>query len=179
MSAKTALRKIVKAQVKALSPEERTALSLQVLKQVETHPRFAEAHTVLLYYSLPDEVDTHDFVNKWAGSKTILLPVVKGDDLELRQYTPGGELYESDFHIGAPTGDAFAAWSEIDLVLVPGVAFDKSGHRMGRGRGYYDRFLSRPELATAYKLGVCYPCQMVGAVPVDAHDVPMDNVLCG
>ena len=86
---KKVLRKII-AQRKALySIEQRKALSAVLLKQLERHPRFVEAHTVLLYYSLNDEVFTHEFVERWRKEKTLLLPVVKGEELELL-YREGG-----------------------------------------------------------------------------------------
>lgn len=174
---KSDLRKCVKAAVKALSLAEKQHLSDSLLEQVEAHSRFAAARTVMLFYSLPDEVCTHAFVERWAAVKTVLLPVVDGDELELRRYIPGGELCESAFHIGAPVGQAFTAYADIDLVLVPGVAFDAAGNRMGRGRGYYDRFLSQPALKRAYKLGICYPCQLVEQVPTNSFDVPVDAVV--
>ena len=63
----------------------------------------------------------------------------------------------------------------IELVVVPGMAFDKQGHRLGRGKGYYDRLL--PKLTNAYKLGVCFPYQYIEEVPTDEHDIRMDEVL--
>lgn len=135
------------------------------------------AHTVLLYHSLPDEVDTHDFIRRWAGQKRILLPVVKGEDLELRPYTGDNCLAEGAFHIDEPTGPAFTDYVAIDLAIIPGVAFDRQGNRLGRGKGYYDRLL--PRLENTYKIGLCFPCQLVDRIPAEAHDVKMDEVLCG
>ena len=72
---------------------------------------------------------------------------------------------------------AFAREKAIDLVIVPGIAFTPAGQRLGRGRGYYDRLL--PRLRNAYKMGVCWPCQMVTAIPTEPHDMPMDCVITG
>ena len=96
------------------------------------HPRWQEARTVLLYHSLPDEPDTHAFVRQWAREKRILLPVVVGDDLELRIYTDDGSLRTGAFHIAEPTGKAFTDYAAIDLAIVPGVAFDREGNLFGR-----------------------------------------------
>ena len=65
----------------------------------------------------------------------------------------------------------------IDLVIVPGIAFDEEGYRTGRGRGYYDRFLSREDTANAYKIGVCFPPQFKKSVPHEDWDVKMDEVI--
>ena len=130
---------------------------------------------MLLYHSLPDEVDTHAFIRRWSARKRILLPVVKGDDLELRLYTGDDRLTEGAFHIDEPTGTAFTDYAAIDLAVIPGVAFDRRGNRLGRGKGYYDRLL--PRIPTAYKLGLCFPFQVLDQIPAEAHDIPMDEVL--
>ena len=77
--------------------------SIALLEQIEKHPRFIAATTVLLYHSLPDEVQTHAFVEKWHKQKKVLLPVVVGDILELRHYTGKSCLQEGAFHIEEPS----------------------------------------------------------------------------
>ena len=130
---------------------------------------------MLLYHSLPDEVDTHAFIRRWSTRKHILLPVVKGDDLELRSYAGDDRLAEGAFHIDEPTGTAFTDYAAIDLAVIPGVAFDRRGNRLGRGKGYYDRLL--PRIPAAYKLGLCFPFQLLDQIPAETHDIPMDEVL--
>jgi 5-formyltetrahydrofolate cyclo-ligase len=77
-----------------------------------------------------------------------------------------------------PIGEVFpeSRYDEITLALIPGMAFDAEGHRLGRGKGYYDRLL--PRLSRAYKMGVCFPFQMVDAVPSEPHDQKVDEVCC-
>ena len=103
----------------------------------------AEAQTIMAYYSLPDEVNTHALIDELvAEGKTVLLPKVTGDDtMELRRYTGRDDLQEGSYHILEPVGEPFTDYAAIDLILVPGIAFDAAGHRLGRGRGNYDRFL--------------------------------------
>ncbi len=132
---------------------------------------------MLLYHSLPDEVDTHALIRRWAGRKRILLPVVVGDDLELRLYAGDDRLAPGAFHIEEPRGEPFTDYAGIDLAVIPGVAFDRAGNRLGRGKGYYDRLL--PRLADTYKIGLCYPFQLADSLPAEAHDVRMDEVVCG
>lgn len=78
-----------------------------------------------------------------------------------------------------PVGSLFPQeeYDQIELAIIPGMAFDAMGHRLGRGKGYYDRLL--PQLTAAYKIGVCYPFQFVSDVPSEEHDVRMNEVICG
>lgn len=147
--------------------------SVNLLKKLEEHPRFRQAKTLLLYYSLPDEVQTHDFVERWSKSKQIILPVVKGDELELRQYTGKQDLQKSSYNIYEPTGKELTQVNEIDLALIPGVSFDLQGNRLGRGKGYYDRLLPR---LRSYNIGICFGFQISEAIPTETFDRPMDEI---
>ena len=75
-----------------------------------------------------------------------------------------------------PTGNIFPSLENIDLVIVPGMAFNRQGDRLGRGKGYYDKILK--EASAAWKIGVCFDFQLVEELPVEAHDVRMDCVMC-
>ena len=86
MCSKTEIRQTVRARVKALSVAQRTAQSEQLLTRLEKHPLFLQARVVMMYCSLPDEVCTHRFIQKWGSEKIILLPVVQGKNLELRTF---------------------------------------------------------------------------------------------
>ena len=175
MDEKKALRIEIRQLKRACPLEGRRRKSLSVWEAVERDEVFLQAETVLAYWSMDDEVYTHDFVNKWAGSKTLLLPCVKGDELELRYFDGEERLQPGEgYAIPEPVGELFTDWGKIDLILVPGVAFDKSGNRLGRGKGYYDKVLKQ---TGAYKLGVCFDFQLVERVPVEPHDVKMDRVV--
>lgn len=175
MDEKKALRVEIRQLKRACPLEERRRKSLSVWEAVERDEVFQQAETVLAYWSMDDEVYTHDFVKRWAGSKTLLLPCVKGDELELRYFDGEERLQPGEgYAIPEPVGELFADWGKIDLILVPGVAFDKSGNRLGRGKGYYDKVLKQ---TGAYKLGVCFDFQLVERVPVEPHDVKMDRVV--
>lgn len=174
---KKELRTYIARQKHSFSTEARFELSAPALRRLALHPRFTAASTVLLYHSLPDEVDTHDFVRYWATRKTVLLPVMKNDEIELRQYTLEKGLSEGRFGVQEPEGEAFEDYASIDLAVVPGVAFDMQGNRMGRGKGCYDRLLARMKNAGVYKIGICFPFQIVENVPTEPHDIPMDEIL--
>ena len=170
---KKRLRNEIAQAKKTHSPAELQKRSAVLLSQLEQHPRFVAAQTVLLYYSLPDEVQTHAFVEKWYSQKTILLPVVKGDDLELRVYTGPKSLQTGAFHIQEPVGPTFTAYDQIEVSIIPGVSFDPEGNRLGRGKGYYDRLL--PQLS-AYFFGICYDFQTRPHIPTEPFDRKMDEV---
>lgn len=178
MADKKELRKILKG-LKQHHLTHLAEYSERVMQQLMKHPRFCSARTVMLYHALPDEVDTRIILHGFHECKQLLLPVVDGDTMYPVCYNGADHLCIGAFNISEPQGEPFTELAAIDLVVVPGVAFDAAGHRLGRGKGYYDRFLAQPELAKAYKMGICFPFQMLGEVPTDAHDVCMNEVLCG
>nr|WP_309600984.1 5-formyltetrahydrofolate cyclo-ligase [Bacteroides faecis] len=149
--------------------------SAKILAALEAHPAFRAATTVLLYHSLKDEVDTHAFIRKWSNEKRILLPVVVGDDLELRLYTGPEDMATGTYGIEEPVGETFTDYASINFIAVPGVAFDRKGNRLGRGKGYYDRLL--PRIPAAYKAGICFPFQVVEEVPAETFDICMDIII--
>ena len=171
---KDELRHYVTQQKRQFTSQQLAQLSLPVLDRLR--PLLRQAQVVLAYYSLPDEVNTHVLIDELVEvGKTVLLPKVLDDTtMELRRYTGPQDLCEGAYHIMEPVGAPFADLSEIDIALIPGVAFDAQGHRLGRGKGYYDRFLS---LTNTQTIGVCFDFQKVADVPVDVHDVAVDRVV--
>ena len=136
-----------------------------------------DPHTILLYSALPDEVPTQGLMDELvAQGKTVLLPrVIDDKDMELRRYTGPQDLQEGAYGILEPTGERFTDHEAIDVAIVPGMAFDAEGHRLGRGKGYYDRFLSR--VPYLHKIGLCFSWQIVDCVPCDEHDIVMDEII--
>lgn len=176
MAEKSRLRKQMKELKASFSPSRRLALSLPVIDGLEAHPVFRDARVVLLYWSLPDEVYTHDLVRRYYREKTVLLPCVRGEELELRRYTGDEAMCAGEgFGIGEPTGPLFSDLEAIDLIVVPGVAFDAAGHRLGRGKGYYDRILARTP--SARTVGICFPFQVVAEVPTEPWDITIDFII--
>lgn len=172
---KKEIRKQMREEKKRYSLEEKKRKSLSVWEQVEKLEIFQKAKIVLAYWSMEDEVYTHDFVCKWAGRKTVLLPCVKGDELEIRYFDGKEQLQPGEgYAIPEPVGQLFADWNEIDVILVPGVAFDRELNRLGRGKGYYDKVLSRTQ---ACKLGICFDFQFLEKVPTEIHDIKMTQVI--
>ena len=170
---KSELRKRIRVLKHSVSLEQKKTESNKVFSIIESIPQFCRATNVLLYHSLPDEVITHEFIQKWHLKKNIFLPYVDNDYLQVRKYI-AGELKTGKFGIEEPTGPEIYDLSNIDLVIVPGMAFDMKGNRLGRGKGYYDKLLRKMR---CYKIGVCYSFQLLGNIPVEEHDFPMDMVI--
>lgn len=177
MGSKLEIRKMMRELKRAVPPEEKMRRSETIMRRVEALPEFQQARTVLLYWSMADEVQTHGFVNRWYMDKKLLLPCVDGDDLLLRQYTgPECLVAGEQFGIEEPTGPVYNDLESIELIIVPGVAFDHERNRMGRGRGFYDRLLKNT--ACAKKVGVAFDFQLLDNIPTEEFDVKMDAVIC-
>lgn len=173
MEEKNNIRKEVRAKIKQMYGWEKDYYGKQILQAIEANPLFQQAQTILLYWSLPDEINTHLFINRWSKEKTILLPVVIGDDSEIRIFQGEEKLAKGAFNIDEPIGEAYTNYHSIDLAIVPGMAFDKNGNRLGRGKGYYDKLLSH---LTCPKIGICFPCQIFPSIPHEEWDERMNQV---
>ncbi len=173
---KEELRRRFLAWREGLSPEERQAAGRAIGERVESLPIWSEAQSVLLYYSCRGEVDTLGLAaSGWRAGKTVLLPRVKpGRRLEPVVWEESAGLRRGPFGIPAPEGAPYTG--PVDLVLVPGVAFDEQGGRLGYGGGYYDRLLEDKgkEMRT---LGLAYEGQLATRLPREEHDVGLDAVV--
>lgn len=174
---KKELRKYIRERKRQLSREALDELSLPVISHLLAHPAVIGAHTILMYYSLPDEVNTHEAVRRLAESgKRVLLPrVVDDENMEIRQFESMDDLSKGSFGIMEPTGKLFLDYGGIDVAVIPGMSFDRHNNRLGRGKGYYDRFLVK--VPDAYKIGVCFDFQKLDDIPVDGHDMKVDFVI--
>lgn len=173
MKTKKELRQEIALKKKQQPEESLREWSVTLLKALESHPMFRKAKTLLFYYSLPDEVQTHDFVERWSKEKEIILPAVKGNELELRRYTGKESLRKGSYGIEEPTGALLEDYAQIELSLIPGVSFDAHGNRLGRGKGYYDRLLP---LLRSYNIGICFQFQVSPEIPAEPFDRKMDEV---
>ena len=199
---KQELRKEIRNRKRQFTQGQLGELSLSAISKLRKHPKVMAAHTLLLYYSLPDEVNTHEWIDELvAEGKRVLLPVVVNDkDMVIREYTGKHDLAEGSFHIMEPVGKLFAEedYQEIEVAIIPGMSFDDDGHRLGRGKGYYDRFLAKlrgtevdksgtevdksdtedKNLGTeVYKIGVCFSFQKLQEIPFESHDILMNEVI--
>lgn len=172
---KKSLRKTVKALKNQLSEPERAIKSKIICEKITQNPVFQNAKTVMLYWSMQDEVATHDLVIQTATTKKVILPSVDRDLLVLKEFQGVNDLKKGDlFEILEPSGKPFSAIETIDVIIVPGVAFDIHNRRMGRGKAYYDKTLLNSK---AYKIGICFDFQLFEEIPCDRFDVKMDLVI--
>lgn len=170
---KKELRLHIKALKKQHSKEQLLEQSEKIMAKLEQHPDFVKAETVMLYSALPDEVQTQAFLEKWHLKKQIILPTVVGDDIVPVAYGKDTAFAVGDFNILEPQNEPYTGG--FDLIIVPGVAFDRKGNRLGRGRGYYDRFLSHH--LDVKCIGICFDFQLVDDVPAEPFDIRMDEII--
>lgn len=180
MDNKKELRKNIRQTKRLFTNRQLVNMSLSIINKVINHHKVAEAQTVMMYYSLPDEVHTHQAINTLvAMGKTVVLPVViDNENMELRHYEGEKDLQMGAYNIMEPTGKLFTRCQDIDVAIIPGMGFDAKGNRLGRGKGYYDRFLNGTN-NKAYKIGVCFPFQLLASIPTNKHDHAVDEVICG
>lgn len=161
---------------RALSQEKRMALSAVLMQAVERDASFASAHCIAAYCALPDEPETRAALSRWAASgRRIVVPRVEGDRMQFYDWSPT-EQCAGAFGIDEPTAAArLCPAAAIDLMLVPGVAFTRNGERLGRGKGYYDRYLAQADFR-ARTIGIGYPHQLLETLPTEPHDRRLDAV---
>ena len=196
---KAALRKSAKAALAAVTPERRAVASADAAARASAHPAWPGAELVLAFLSMPSEIDTAPVVEAaLAAGKRVAVPRIDGGDIAFVELAPDWRAWPRDrWDIPAPPAEAPSIPpAEIaglaTLALVPGLAFDRTGGRLGRGKGYYDRFLASVAAARSaaaarssgpsspfVAIGYGYESQIVDSVPTDEHDLPLDGLSLG
>ena len=179
IESKQALRAQVRARLAGLSPQYRAAAAAQVVVSLASRPEWARASSVLLFAPLPVELDLWPLVElALAAGKTVALPAfVPGTSCyAARQIIDvAKDIVPGKFGVREPAeGCVEVPLNQLDLVLVPGIAFDARGGRLGRGKGFYDRLLAS---VRGTKCGVAFDDQLVDAVPVGPHDIRLNCIL--
>lgn len=177
---KAGLRREVAARLAEISPEELAGRGRRAAERLRSAPEFRRARSSLLYAAMPDEIDTAALIDELlAAGKSVFLPVcheTRGEMRAVRIADRAHDLAEGRYGIREPRpGLPAAAPGEIDFVLVPGRAFDRNGQRLGRGAGFYDRFLSG-DASGAFRAALALDAQVFPEVPAGPHDRPVDLV---
>lgn len=173
---KNALRKQMREKRQALSPALHAKKSMNIRQRLEEEAAFEQAQSVLVYLSTPEEVDTHGIVKDLLTKGiTVYAPRVTKDELILCKIDSWEALEPSTMGILEARSDVPEAHPQnVDLILVPGIAFDEHGHRIGYGKGYYDKLL---KTIRGYKVGLAFSEQVINEIPSEAHDVPLDLII--
>ena len=172
MSSKSEIREICREKIAKITEKREKSFKLReaLLPLLNSYNRIA------LFASLDTEIDTFSLIQTLLEEgKIIYLPKVEGKDINFYQITSldGLVVSKDKYHIREPKGDNPVNPKDIEIIVCPGVAFDKSNHRLGHGKGYYDRYLQK---TSAYKVGVCYQEQLLEEIPFDDYDIKMDEV---
>jgi 5-formyltetrahydrofolate cyclo-ligase len=175
--AKRALRREVLGRRDALPAEERARAARRIVDRLLGLPELGDAETVMVFWSFGSEVDTGPLIDRLHRSGVrVALPRIEDGDIAAVAYAPGDPVAPTGFGAMEPSGRDAVAPEEVDVVVVPGVAFDRAGGRVGYGGGFYDRFLARtrPQVpAIAIGFGV----QVVEEVPGGGGDRRVDAIV--
>ena len=174
---KRQLRKEMKAKLAAMSREEIRTKSSAACAALIALPEYQAARAIMLYLALPEEADTADIaMNAWQQDKVVLAPKVDWS----KRHMLAAEIHSLDegivcgrYGIGQPAERSVWPAEQIDLIVVPALAYDRAGRRLGRGGGFYDRFLARPDMR-AVACGLAFDAQLVEQLPAGKHDQPVD-----
>jgi len=158
-------------------------LSREIFRRLAALPEYLRARTVLLYLDVRNEVRTRWFAPAvLAEGNRLARPYCERGEIELFRFNAFDELAPGAKGILEPTpelrrrAERRIEPTELDFLVIPGVAFDRRGGRLGHGHGYFDKLLSRVR-ADAIKTAVCFECQLFDAIPTLPHDVPMDWIV--
>ena len=151
---------------------DKEELSKAIINQITNLDIYKKSKLIALYKSLNNEVDTNTLIDKALKEKIVLLPRIDNRKIVFVKINKSTNYVKSNFGVLEPIGDSCD--DDIDLIIVPGLAFDKDLNRLGFGRGYYDKYLSNKNI---YKIGLAFDEQIVDEVPHDKLDIRMDMVI--
>jgi 5-formyltetrahydrofolate cyclo-ligase len=175
---KRKLRQIMLAKRRVLSAAEASEFGQVIQRSFIASAEFGRADMVGLYAPIHNEVDTSEVLKVLLASRrAALYPAVTGDVMEFRRVLDAGMLRRGTFGIPEPDASCEVIDPDLaDLIVVPGIAFDTAGKRIGYGKGFYDRALHHLE-GKGKLVGFCYDCQVVEAIAGEPHDVTMDLLI--
>ena len=171
---KSSLRSQILSKRNSLSLEDIAHHSEKISKRILKHPKFLDSKSIFLYFSIGSEVSTTFIIEESLKlGKNVFLPVLdNSENLSFHKFESFSKMKKGKFGILEPTSKVSLV--DPDLVVVPGLAFDLHLHRLGYGKGYYDRFLKS---TSSYKIGICFDFQIVEKIPNESHDQKMDEVI--
>ena len=176
---KEELRHLILQRRSKLPRTDHSAKSKQIIKRLFLLDEFQKATTILFYVSYGSEVDTHQLIQQSLSlGKTVIVP--KSDtaqtSLLLSQLKTWEDLEKGAYSILEPKQSAFIPIQPdvLELILVPGIVFDMYGYRIGHGKGYYDKLLSKTNITC---IGLAFEIQIVDKIPIEEHDEKIDIII--
>ncbi|MEM0895738.1 MAG: 5-formyltetrahydrofolate cyclo-ligase [Verrucomicrobiota bacterium] len=175
---KKRLRQAMLARLAQLPADDRDAESKVINSFLAALPVFQTAKMVAAFAPLRSEPDVLSTL--FAAGKSLCFPVIDGHSMTFHEVSDPGEFVKGPFGVRAPNPRCHPVVSpdSIDLILVPGLAFTRDGRRLGRGGGFYDRYLGKEQLS-ATRVGLCFHAQQVGEIPTEAFDARIENLITG
>ncbi|WP_423407401.1 5-formyltetrahydrofolate cyclo-ligase [Heyndrickxia sp. MSNUG] len=179
MEAKKELRKMIRQELSALNLPQYEHLSYRIAQRLYQDEYWKMASTIAITISKTPEVDTWQMIRKaWEQGKRIVVPKCepKSRALDFRELTQFSQLESVYYGLFEPivSETKTVKPDEIDLVIVPGLAFSKTGYRLGFGGGYYDRFLANYQ---GNSLSLAFESQIVSGIPIESHDIPVSKII--
>lgn len=175
MRDKKEIRAAVRSRLREVTAGERMLRSNNITEQLLSLNELQPARVVALFVSLPDEPDTALLLKELSSRCRVVVPRIEGDKMEFYDYAERA-LCSGSYGILEPMQGEPVAPHDIDIMIVPGVAFTLDGLRMGRGKGFYDKYMSR-EGFRALKIGICLAPQLLDRLPCEPHDIKMDIII--
>ena len=176
------IRKEILNRLRTQPEDQRAFKSNEITRKVVSSEEFISSRVIMVYVSMTEEVDTFDLINKaFDTGKRVIVPYSLKDKNEIipsEMKDLKEDLERGAYGILEPKIDKIrkVPISDIDLVIVPGVAFDEKNNRLGRGKGYYDKFIKELSAQTT-TIGLCFDFQIVKDIPKDLHDLPVDKII--
>lgn len=157
-----------------LSSEEFTTKSNLIICKLKNNPTFINAKTIGIYVSFKNEVDTRNLIKEIVAVKNVCVPKVNNNMMDFFQISSFDELKEGYYGILEPISDKKIAKEDIDLLIIPMVAYDKYNNRLGYGGGFYDRYLANYSGKT---IGLAFSFQKVEMLPTETFDLPIATII--
>lgn len=177
---KKQLRSRLRSSLSLITETQRSDMSKKACRTLIDTEQFQQASVIMLFLSLPSEIDTTPAIlNAWQNQKTVVVPKVSPQQkhmIPIQIHSLESGFSTDQWGLRNPVTGPPVPLEDIQLIVTPGLAFDKKGNRLGRGASYYDRFFASKQL-NAEKCGFAFNCQIVNDVPVENHDQKIDMLV--
>ena len=173
---KKQLKEIMLKKRSSLAKAQAEEKSRKIKNNLFNLENYKKSSVIMFFVSFSSEVDTHDMIMQALKKKTVVVPKVANNEIEPSVIVDFKNLIPNNrFGFPEPIDLMKMPYKKIELILVPGIVFDRGGHRIGYGMGYYDRFLKK--IPKAFKIGLAFDFQVIDKIPNEEHDVPVDMII--